>query len=105
MSEALPAATVTDRFRTLRIVSIVEATTYLILLVAAVVKRTSDFELGVKVMGPFHGLLFLAYVALILMNRSDMAWSWLKAIAAMVLGALPFGGYWVERSWIPREPS
>lgn len=104
MTDALPA-TVVDRFRPLRIVSIAEATTYLVLLGAAVLKRTNDVEIGVTIMGPIHGVLYLAYVALILVNRTDMGWSWLKGLAAMVLGAVPFGGYWVERYWVPRGPS
>lgn len=104
MSAATPTA-VGDRLRPLRIVSIAEATTYLLLIGAAVLKRTSDFEAGVSIMGPIHGILFLAYVALILFHRVEMEWTWLRAVAAMVLGAVPFGGYWVERYWVPRRHS
>lgn len=92
------------RVRLLRGVSIVEATSYLLLLVAAAVKRTDGSEIGVEVIGPTHGVLFLIYALLIVKDHRLLDWSMWKALGAIILGSLPFGGYWVERRWI-REGS
>ncbi|MBE2320466.1 DUF3817 domain-containing protein [Solirubrobacter sp. CPCC 204708] len=85
--------------KSFRIVALAEATSFLILLVASVLKRTSDFEAGVTVMGPVHGALFVAYVAMAIYLRPDQGWD-TKTTALILLGAvLPFGGYVVDR-WL-----
>ncbi|MEZ5076306.1 MAG: DUF3817 domain-containing protein [Solirubrobacterales bacterium] len=88
--------------RAFRYIAFAEATTFLALLVAAVIKRTDGNEIGVKVLGPIHGLLFIAYVAMALRLREDAGWSW-KTTGWILLGAvLPFGGYVVDW-WLLRE--
>ena len=85
--------------RTFRIVALAEATSFLALLVASVLKRTADAEIGVTVLGPIHGALFVAYVALALYVRPDEGWS-TKTTLLILLGAVvPFGGYVVDR-WL-----
>ncbi len=86
--------------------SIIEATTYLMLLVATVYKYTAGGERGVEVLGPIHGVLFLGFAALVLVHHRDLNWPFWKAVMALVLGSLPFGGFWVERRWLaPLGPS
>ena len=88
-----------NSLRTFRIVAILEATSFLLLLVAAVLKRTADAEIGVTVLGPLHGALFIAYVLLALNLRPDQGWS-TKTTLLILLGAvIPFGGYVVDR-WL-----
>ncbi len=86
--------------RLLRIVSIVEATSYLLLVVATIVKYTADNERGVTAIGPVHGVLFLVYAALVVINANDLRWNWQRVVAALFLGSIPFGGFWVERTWL-----
>ncbi|MEM7322632.1 MAG: DUF3817 domain-containing protein [Actinomycetota bacterium] len=86
--------------RTLRIASITEATSYLLLLVATIVKQTGGTAGGVQVLGPVHGVLYLVFAALVLVNRSLLDWNGAKTIIALVVGSLPFGGFWLERSWL-----
>jgi integral membrane protein len=88
--------------KTFRYVALAEAVSFLVLLVAAVIKRTEDAPGGVTVMGPIHGLLFLAYVVLALNIRESLGWS-TKTTALVLLGAvLPFGGFVVER-WLGKS--
>jgi integral membrane protein len=88
--------------KTFRIVALTEATSFLLLLVASVLKRTADAEIGVTVLGPIHGALFLAYVLIALNLRPEQGWS-PKQSALILLGAvLPFGGYVVDR-WLARR--
>jgi integral membrane protein len=85
--------------KTVRIVAITEATSFLLLLVASVLKRTADSEIGVTVLGPIHGALFLAYVILALSVRSDEGWSTKTTLLVLLGAVVPFGGYVVDR-WL-----
>ncbi|WP_199484928.1 DUF3817 domain-containing protein [Actinomadura craniellae] len=94
-----------DTVRILRIISIAEATSFLLLLVASVLKRTAEFELGVTVLGPIHGVLFLAYVALVVLARPQLAWTGGRTVLALVAAVLPVAPYFVERHWLRGTPT
>ncbi len=79
--------------------SLVEATSYVALLVATLVKAAGVTDVGVTVLGPVHGVLYLCFVALIAYRRRPLQWPWPKAFTAMIIGSLPLGGYWLERKW------
>ena len=87
--------------RTFRIVALVEATSFLALLVASYVKRTGGGEVGVQVLGPVHGLLFLAYVLLALTLRRPEGWDTRTTVLVLLGAVIPFGGYVVDR-WLGR---
>jgi integral membrane protein len=82
-----------------RIVALAEATSFLVLLVASVLKRTADFEAGVTVMGPVHGALFVAYVALAFLLRPEEGWDTKTFLLILIGAVVPFGGYVVDR-WL-----
>jgi len=90
--------------RAFRIVALAEATSFLALLVASYVKHQGDGELGVSILGPIHGGLFLLYVALALMLRADAGWSTRTTLLILLGAVLPFGGYVVD-AWLRRQPS
>lgn len=88
--------------RTFRYVALAEATTFLVLLVATYIKHANDSPGGVQVMGPVHGVLFLAYVVIAFNVRSVAGWTG-RTTAWILLGAvLPFGGYVVDR-WLAKR--
>lgn len=87
----------------LHIVCLVEAiSTVLLMFVAVPLKRLGDWPLGVKVMGPIHGLLFLLLVYLLV-----MAWGVDKKVPARVgwwllVGAfVPVVGFFADRKLKP----
>ena len=89
--------------QTFRFVALAEATTFLALLAATYVKYGHDEPGGVQVLGPVHGVLFVAYVWLALTIAPRAGWT-VRTTALVVLGAvLPFGGYVVDR-WLVRQP-
>ena len=81
----------------LRWVAVAEATSFLALLVATAVKYSADAPLGVSILGPVHGLLFVAYVALALRVWKPAGWSTATGIAVLIGAVLPFGGFVVDR--------
>lgn len=87
--------------KTFRYVALAEAVSFLILLVAAVIKRTSDAPGGVEVMGPIHGVLFLTYVVIALVVSRPAGWSPRATIGVLAGAVLPFGGFVVDR-WLAR---
>jgi integral membrane protein len=89
--------------RNFRYVALAEATTFLALLVASVIKNTGGSETGVQILGPIHGLLFIAYVAMALNLRQVGGWTNRQTFWILVGAVLPFGGYVVDWWLLRRE--
>jgi integral membrane protein len=85
--------------RNFKLVALIEATTFLLLLVASYVKRVNDQPLGVEILGPIHGLLFIAYVVMALAVREHAGWTGKQTLLILIGAVVPFGGYVVDR-WI-----
>jgi len=88
--------------RNFKYVALIEATTFLLLLIASYVKRASDQPLGVEILGPIHGLLFIAYVVMALAIREYAGWTGKQTLLILVGAVLPFGGYVVD-GWVNRN--
>jgi len=86
----------------MRTIALAEATSFIALLIASFVKRTGGDELGVQILGPIHGGLFIAYVVIALNIRSQMGWSGQTTFWILVGAVVPFGGYVVDW-WLVRE--
>jgi integral membrane protein len=85
--------------RNFRHVALIEATTFLLLLVASYLKHSQDEPIGVDILGPIHGLLFIAYVVMALALRDEQGWSTRTTLLILLGAVLPFGGYVVDR-WL-----
>ncbi|SHG83643.1 integral membrane protein [Jatrophihabitans endophyticus] len=103
-SERVGAGTTGNTGRTIltafRIVAAVEALSWLVLIVATIVKYSTDPQQagGVKVMGPVHGVLFLCYVALALFEvRRRVPWDARTTLVVLADSVIPFGGFVVAR--------
>ena len=81
---------------TFRFVALAEATSFLILLTCSFAARD-----GVPIMGPIHGMLFLAYLLFVVMVRDDAGWTAKQTVLVLVGAVLPFGGFVVDR-WLAR---
>ena len=80
-----------------RIVSFLEGVSYILLLFIAVPMKYWCFnEKYVKLFGMPHGLLFLAYLFLALMLKSNENWSSKELIIIMTASLIPFGTFFVE---------
>jgi integral membrane protein len=86
----------------MRYIALAEATSFILLLVASYVKRTGGDPLGVHILGPIHGLLFIGYVVVALGLRAELGWPKATTFWILVGAVVPFGGYVVDR-WLLRQ--
>ena len=80
-----------------RIVALVEATSFLILLAATVLKYGADAPDLAPILGPIHGILFLTYVFMALSLREEAGWDGRTTIGVLAGAVVPGGGFVVER--------
>lgn len=83
----------------LRVISLLEGISFLVLLTFSVLKRSSDWELGVQIMGPVHGALFVLYVLAALVVRGVLNWPTPTTVKVVVAAVLPIAPFFVER-WL-----
>lgn len=83
---------------TFRITALAEGISYVVLLfIAMPLKYFADIPEAVKYIGWVHGLLFMAYVYLLVISWSKYRWSFSRVIVFFVAALVPFGAFWVER--------
>jgi integral membrane protein len=85
-------------------VAVAEALSWLALIVATVVKYTADNAAGVHVLGPIHGVLFIAYVLLALDVRRRVGWEARTTIVVLAESIVPGGGFIAARRRDLRDP-
>ena len=85
-----------------RWVAIAEAVSWTGLLIGMLFKYVlSDNELGVKIFGPIHGGLFIAYVITVLVVRGPLRWSWPLTLVALAASIPPLFT-WLFEIWAER---
>lgn len=72
--------------RALRVVALLETTSFVVLLVASTLKRTTGPDL-VPVLGPLHGALFVGLVVLVLTNLRALRWSAWFTLLMLTIGS------------------
>lgn len=81
---------------TVRWVAIAEATSFIVLMICVVFKYSGPKAAGpVMVMGWVHGLLFLAYLWVIIRARSAFGWGRRRTAIAAISSVIPFAPYFV----------
>ena len=81
-----------------RIVAVAEALSWIGLLAGMYVKYVPETtELGVKVFGPIHGGIFVAYVVVALVASRVLRWSPRTTVVALVCSVPPLATVWFER--------
>lgn len=81
----------------LRVVSIAEGISYLILLFIAVpLKRLGGHPEAVQLIGPIHGLLFIYYVFTVIQAKTEYGWPFGKTMLAMLASVIPGGTFYAD---------
>lgn len=84
--------------RTFRGVAVAEACSWTGLLIGMVVKYLVVFDdVGVKIFGPIHGALFVAYLAVTLLAARTFGWDRSTTIVGLLAGVPPLTTVWFER--------
>lgn len=82
------------QLRRLKIASFAEAATLLLLVCIAVpLKHLGGWEAGVRIMGPVHGVAFLAFVWAAFQTIAGGGWTRIEAMRLFVSACVPFGGF------------
>jgi integral membrane protein len=81
----------------------IESASFILLLLAMVVKYGFDEPVGVDIMGPVHGVLFLIYVGVTLVLWKQLGWTTRKALTILVASVIPVAGYVVGHRIIKEE--
>lgn len=81
-----------------RIIALLEGLSYVLLLFIAVpVKYLNNDPSYVKMLGMPHGLLFMGYVALAIVLRTDNQWIKNNFFMVLMASVIPFGTFVVEK--------
>jgi integral membrane protein len=86
------------QLRQLEITSVLEAVTLVVLVgIAVPLKHVGHYDLAVRIMGPVHGLTFLAYVWTVLQTVAGGGWSAGAAARLFLTAFIPFAGFTTPR--------
>jgi len=84
-----------------RIIAFLEGVSYILLLFVAVpIKYLMDDPQYVKMLGMPHGILFMLYVVLAFMIRSDFKWNAKQFSIVLLASIIPFGTFYIERKYL-----
>ena len=84
-----------------RVVSFLEGTSYLLLLFVAVpIKYWMNDPQYVKLLGMPHGLLFVTYLVIAFLIKSELKWN-NKTLSVVILASvIPFGTFYVDKKYL-----
>tara|TARA_R100000935_G_scaffold8302_7_gene17492 strand:+ start:119930 stop:120250 length:321 start_codon:yes stop_codon:yes gene_type:complete len=87
--------------KTFKIISTLEAISFLVLLcIAMPLKYIWDMPEMVRIVGMAHGILFIAYIIGAYLMKEKLNWSWGTLAIVMLCSVLPFGPFYAERKYL-----
>lgn len=85
--------------RQLRLIAFIEGVSFLVLLfVAMPLKYIAGFPLAVRIVGSIHGVLFIAFVVLLIRVSIGRGWPFRRSLLAFVSAIVPFGTFVFDAS-------
>jgi integral membrane protein len=82
------------QLRRMRVVSMIEGSTLLVLVFVAVpLKHLGGFSVATAIMGPVHGMAFLLYVWMLIETVSGAAFARRDVVRMVVAAFIPFGAF------------
>ncbi|MCF6353155.1 MAG: DUF3817 domain-containing protein [Cyclobacteriaceae bacterium] len=81
-----------------KLVAILEGISFLVLLgIAMPLKYVWGYTEATQAIGMAHGLLFIAYVIMVILIRKQLGWNVKTTSLALIASVLPFGPFVVDR--------
>lgn len=82
----------------LRVIALLEGLSFLILLgIAMPLKYMLDKPEMVRIVGMAHGVLFIAYIILVIIVRELKKWNLKQTFLALIASILPFGTFYADK--------
>lgn len=86
--------------RFFKIIATLEGVSLLALLfIAMPLKYFYDMPEYVRTVGMAHGLLFIAYIVLATLMKSELNWLWKKYFIICIASVIPFGTFYIEAKY------
>ena len=86
-----------------RYISVLEGVSLLVLLgIAMPLKYIFELPMMVKIVGMFHGVLFVAYVLFALLFTKRAKWTLLELTWIVLLSVIPFGTFYADAKYLKR---
>ena len=87
----------------LRITALLEGLSFLVLLgIAMPLKYMFDKPEMVRIVGMAHGVLFVAYIILVIVVRELVKWNLKQTALALIASVLPFGTFYVDKKYFKK---
>ena len=84
-----------------RVVALLEGVSYLLLLfIATPVKYLANDPQYVKMLGMPHGVLFIMYIILAFIIKSDYKWNSRQFFIVLIASLIPFGTFYVDKKYL-----
>tara|TARA_R110002020_G_scaffold38344_6_gene115303 strand:+ start:781 stop:1062 length:282 start_codon:yes stop_codon:yes gene_type:complete len=84
-----------------RIISLLEGVSLLLILfVTMPLKYIWENPMPNKIIGMGHGILFLLYVVLAILVKSELKWNGKTLGIVLLCSILPFGTFWMDRNYL-----
>jgi integral membrane protein len=88
-----------NRINNLRIIGFIEGVSFVFLLIIAMpLKYYFDLPMAVKITGWIHGVLFMLYIAAVLLAIEAMKWNWFSVLVALSASLIPIGTFILDKS-------
>lgn len=82
----------------LRLVANLEGISFFVLLgIAMPLKYVMGLPEAVRVVGMLHGVLFVAFVFMLMSTSQEREWPWKRTLLAFVASLVPFGTFVLDR--------
>lgn len=93
-----------SQLRRMRVMSLIEGSTLLLLLLVAVpLKHAAGLPIATRIMGPVHGLAFLTYGWMLIRMAAGGDWSRADIARLSIAALIPFGAFINERALARRQ--
>lgn len=84
-----------------RIIALLEGVSYILLLfIATPVKYILQEPKYVKLLGMPHGLLFIGYIIIAFMYKSETNWSKSQFGSVLLASVIPLGTFYIDRKYL-----
>lgn len=90
-------------FSRFRLVAFLEGCSYLLFAITMPLKYKLDMPTPNYIVGMAHGVLFVLYVALLILVAAQYKWSFKKIVLSFIAALLPFGTFWAAKKVYPKE--